>query len=115
MEPRGLRCLSRCRACSNTSAGEWSFARNARTARSESFFLWDGDWEELRNLASRYQKYSTVATKRPVMMMWLSGRDNVVSTSDGRVNAYILERPPSAVPSAPVTAPRSAEPARGLP
>jgi hypothetical protein len=67
-------------------------------AKDERFFLWDGDWEKLRNLASRYQKHSVVATKRPVMMMWLSSRDNVVSTSDGRVNAHILERPPSAVP-----------------
>jgi hypothetical protein len=65
--------------------------------KDERFFLWDGDWEELQSLASRYQKYSTVATKRPVMMMWISSRDNVVSTSDGRVNANILERAPSAV------------------
>jgi hypothetical protein len=31
------------------------------------------------------------------MMLWLGSRDNVVSTSDGRVNAHILERAPSAV------------------
>ncbi len=59
--------------------------------RDERFFLWDGDWEGLRKLANRYRKYSTVAFKRPVMMLWLNSRDNVVSTRGGTVNADIAE------------------------
>lgn len=63
----------------------------------EYFFHWNGDWLELQKVASRYRKYSTVATKRPVMELWLSSRDNVISTSSGGVNTSILEKAPSAV------------------
>jgi hypothetical protein len=65
--------------------------------KEEYFFQWDGDWLELQKVASRYRKYSTIATKRPVMEMWLSGRDNVISISDGRVYTFILEKAPPAV------------------
>jgi hypothetical protein len=60
----------------------------------QHFFLWGGDWEKLRDLASRYRKYAKVAVKRPAMILWLSSRDNVVSTSGGVLNSNILEVEP---------------------
>jgi hypothetical protein len=63
-----------------------------RDAMEERFFLWEGDWERLRLLASRYQKHAAVATRRPVMILWLSGRDNVVSTSGGYLHSSAIER-----------------------
>lgn len=64
-------------------------------ATEEHFFLFDGDWEDLRRLASRYRKYSRVVSSRPFMRLWLSSRDNVVSTSDGQVYTSILQNRPS--------------------
>jgi hypothetical protein len=46
----------------------------------EHFFLWDGDWTELRKLVGRYAQYAKVRIHRPVMQLWLSRRDQVVST-----------------------------------
>ncbi|NJD07950.1 MAG: hypothetical protein FIA97_15860 [Methylococcaceae bacterium] len=63
----------------------------------EHFFLWKGDWGDLRKLASRYQNYAKVTIKRPVMILWLSSRDNVISTSGGVLNTSILELEPSIV------------------
>jgi hypothetical protein len=63
----------------------------------EYFFQWDGDWMDLQKVASRYRKYSTVATRRPVMELWLISRDNVISTSSGSVNTFVQEKAPSAV------------------
>jgi hypothetical protein len=71
--------------------------RSDEDVKEEHFFLWDGDWEDLRKLASRYLRYATVATKRPVMILWLSSRDNVVSTSGGYLNSSILQNGPSAI------------------
>jgi len=65
--------------------------------KEEYFFLWNGDWEDLRKVASRYRRYATVATKRPVMTLWLSSRDNVVSNAGGYVSSSILQNSPSAV------------------
>ncbi|NJD07501.1 MAG: hypothetical protein FIA97_13525 [Methylococcaceae bacterium] len=60
----------------------------------QHFFLWEGDWKRLRDLASRYQKYAKVAVRRPVMILWLSSRDNVVSTAGGVLNTSILDLEP---------------------
>jgi hypothetical protein len=53
----------------------------------ERFFLWDGDWKELATLARRYEKWAHVDpnhSKRPVMTIWFSSRDNVISTYGSR-------------------------------
>jgi hypothetical protein len=65
--------------------------------REEYFFLWNGDWEDLRKLANRYRRYATVATRRPVMILWLSSRDHVVSTTGGYLNSGIQQDGPSDV------------------
>jgi hypothetical protein len=57
-------------------------------AKEEYFFLWDGDWEALRKLADRYKSYATVDSEHPVMILWLSSRDKVVSTVGGFVNSF---------------------------
>lgn len=68
--------------------------RSDGDVREEHFFLWNGNWEDLRKLASRYRRYAKVANKRPVMILWLSSRDNVVSTSGGYLNSSIQQKGP---------------------
>lgn len=54
-----------------------------KDAAEERFFLWDGDWSALETLAGRYQKWAHVDPnhiKRPVMAIWFSSRDHVIST-----------------------------------
>jgi hypothetical protein len=58
-------------------------ARRNPEENEEHFFLWDGDWAQLRNLVGRYAKYAKVGIHRPVMQLWLSSRDHVQSTYGG--------------------------------
>jgi hypothetical protein len=57
--------------------------RPGRDFDEEHFFLWDGDWAALDVLARRYQSWAHVDPKhlkRPVMTLWFSSRDKVLST-----------------------------------
>ena len=86
--------------------------RSNGDAREEHFFLWNGDWEDLRTLANRYRKYAKVANKHPVMILWLSSRDNVVSTSGGYLNSSIQQKsPPNVQDGVPPNGRAPSEPA----
>jgi hypothetical protein len=67
---------------------EFPGRRPAHGSDETYFFEWDGDGLALQKLADRYRKYAVVTARRPVMQMWFSTRDNVISTYGAGVNTF---------------------------